>query len=129
MRAGITLFVVLSCTGLPSIGRAGVPTANDLLQKCAMLERTLEIAGDGSFSFSTAPGAQECWGFFEAVHSAAMARGISGRAILGACVPGVVTTTQIIQVFTAYARNHPAQLHEEAFLVAARALQASFPCR
>jgi hypothetical protein len=49
--------------------------------------------------------------------------------LLHVCIPKSVSEDQILSVFLAYARSHPAQWHEQATSHFQAALAAAFPCK
>ena len=50
--------------------------------------------------------------------------------MLGICMPrGVVSYSQVLAVFLAYARSHTAQWHENAGIHYVLALGTAFPCK
>jgi hypothetical protein len=102
-------------------------SANELLQACGTLERTMTIAG-GKFSFPETPSNDECWYFMGAVQQYSTIRTPEGGRLLNACPGETTTLTQLIRIFTNYASSHPEQLNEMAIVVAVTALQSSFPC-
>jgi hypothetical protein len=48
--------------------------------------------------------------------------------LLNSCPGPDTQLTQLIRVFTNYAKTHPQELHEKASLLAYRAMQIAFPC-
>ena len=50
------------------------------------------------------------------------------KPLLGSCPGPKTKLTQIIRVFTNYARTHPQELHEKASLLVLRAMLNAFPC-
>jgi hypothetical protein len=73
-----------------------------------------------------------CWGAFGTVLDAIFVVPDSfpkDGPMLHVCAPQEVTVTEIIQIFIAYTKQHPEQLHKEYFFVALAALKGAFPCQ
>jgi hypothetical protein len=47
-------------------------TANELLQRCKVVECTLRSAPNGQVAHANESGANECWGYFQAVRAGAV---------------------------------------------------------
>jgi hypothetical protein len=72
-----------------------------------------------------------CWGAFGAVLDAIFIVPDSfpkDGPMLHVCAPKEVTLTELVQIFMAYTKAHPEQLHKEYFFVALAALKGAFPC-
>jgi hypothetical protein len=52
----------------------------------------------------------------------------TGKRLLNYCPAPKTKLTQLIRVFTNYARTHPQELHEIAPVLIMRAMQEAFPC-
>jgi hypothetical protein len=73
-----------------------------------------------------------CWGSFGTVLSAIFVVPDSfpkDGPMLHVCAPQEVTLTELVQIFIAYTKQHPEQLHKEYFFVALAALKGAFPCQ
>jgi hypothetical protein len=120
MRAILALGIAL----LFCNSSARAQSANELLEACETLERTMTISGD---NVSFAPN-YECWYFMSAVQQYATFVDPAGQVLLGACTGKTTKLTQLIPVFTKYARSYPQLLNEKAAVVAFQAMQSAFPC-
>jgi hypothetical protein len=73
-----------------------------------------------------------CWGSFGTILDAIFVVPDSfpkDGPMLHVCAPQEVTVTQLVQIFIAYTKQHPEQLHKEYFFVALSALKGAFPCQ
>ena len=120
------LALVLACLAAGGAAHAQ-NTANELLQDCEILERTLVIQGDLT-SYVTSHEADICWAYMMAFLDLSAFQGQSGQPALKFCPPSGVTLTQYIRILTNYARAHPEQLHQRAGFVALNAMFKAFPC-
>jgi hypothetical protein len=107
---------------------ARAQSANELLQACEELERTMTITGD-NISFPPSQTNDECWYFMSAVQQySTLAAPGTGQRFLGACTEATTTLSQLIRAFTSYARSHPQQLNATATVVTYNAMHSTFPC-
>ena len=102
-------------------------TGNGLPQACEALERDIRISGK-NVQLPARADVHKCWGYMGAVQDLSVAVDETGKPLLGSCPSPKTTLTQLIRVFTNYARAHPQELHEKAALLAGRAMQSAFPC-
>jgi Rap1a immunity proteins len=107
---------------------ARAQSANELLQACEGLERTMTFVGD-NISFPPSQTNDECWYFMSAVQQySTLAVPGTGQRFLGACTGPTTTLSQLIRAFTNYARSHPQHLNATATVVTYNAMQSTFPC-
>lgn len=122
IRFGLLALILLLCTPARS------ETGNGLLQACEALEREALIEGD-SIQLPARTDVHECWGYMGAAQDfSAMVNNQTGKRLLNSCLGPKTTLTQLIRVFTNYARTHPQELHEKASLLVYRAMLNAFPC-
>lgn len=77
-----------------------------------------------------------CWGTFSIVTSFGQTVPVQQKDepvantgfIPGLCIPQRATTTQVVAVFTSYAKAHPETYHQDATVVILKALWQAFPC-
>jgi hypothetical protein len=112
---------------LPNKAHA-IQSGNDLLQTCEEFERSARSTPDGRITMATG-NPYICWGYMNAVQHLISIVGDDGKPLFGVCAPEASTLTQLIRVFNAYARAHPADLHLQAGAFATTALRAAYPCR
>ena len=125
-----TLFIVLWFAAFIAPAAAAIESANDLLSACEDFERNAKVQG-GQISITNSVSgfhASECLGYMGAFQHISVFDGSDGTPILKACLPSTTTRTQLIRVFTNYARSHPERLHIQAGVIATKALQSAFPC-
>jgi hypothetical protein len=139
MRAIAVLLVAL----LYPVAPANAQTLGELKAGCERLEAywqqyppvstTVNIPDDS--------GGASCWGYLGAFFQ--MANMVSGTgehdcskgwgpgcwSALHVCFPKGVTPEQMLAVFLADARNHPAEWHEQANIRYWEAMKAAFPCK
>ncbi len=120
--AGTLCVALLFCSS-----SARAQSANELLQACEGLERTMTFVGD-NISFSPSPTNDECWYFMSAVQQYSTLAAPGGQRLLGACTEPTTTLSQLIRAFTNYARSHPQYLNATATVVTYNAMQSTFPC-
>ena len=102
-----------------------------LLQQCELLERSMRYVGE-DVKMPAEGDAHACWGFMEAMQQLTGVSEEKHRSILGDCL--VVSgrkgkLTQLIRVFTNYARTHPTELNDIAVVVVMKAIQTAYPCK
>ena len=69
----------------------------------------------------------KCWGYMGAVQDfSVMVDYETGKTLFRSCPGPDTTLTQLIRVFTNYARTHPQELHEKASLLVYRAMLGAF---
>jgi hypothetical protein len=103
-------------------------TGNGLLQACEALEREARISGD-NIQLPNKADIHKCWGYMAAVQDFSGAVDYeTGKRLFGSCPGPKTNLTQLIRVFTNYARTHPQELHEKASLLVYRAMLEAFPC-
>jgi Rap1a immunity proteins len=106
---------------------ARAQSANELLQACESLERTMTVLSD-NISFPPSQTNDECWYFMSAVQQYSTLAAPGGQRFLGACTEPTTTLSQLIRAFTNYARSHPQHLNATATVVTYNAMQSTFPC-
>jgi len=125
-RALITSIAVLFlATGALSTP-AHSETGNGLLQACEALEREIRISGR-DVQLPERADVHICWGYMGAVQDFSVMVD-DGKTLFRSCPGPKTTLTQLIRVFTNYARTHPQELHEKASRVVYRAMLSAFPC-
>jgi Rap1a immunity proteins len=102
-------------------------TGSGLLQACEVLEREARISGD-NVALPPRTDVHRCWGYMGAVQDLSVITDETGRPLLGSCPGPKTKLSQIIRVFTNYARTHPHELHEKAPVLVLRAMEQAFPC-
>jgi hypothetical protein len=103
-------------------------TGNTLLQACEALEREARIE-EGRVQLSARTDVHRCWGYMAAVQDfSIIVNSETGKPLLCFCPDPKTKLTQLIRVFTNYARTHPQELHEKASVLVQRAMLAAFPC-
>lgn len=128
-RPNLTLFGCLLClifAGLDSSGCARAASANQILNSCEVLLRDMHTASDGKIIVP--PEARTCWFYLSAIQDSLILLDDGDKHILPVCAPPEVTLSQVIRIFTEFARSHPNSLHEKAAGVAVIALGSAFPC-
>jgi Rap1a immunity proteins len=122
IRLGLLALTLFLCTPARS------ETGNGLLQACEALEREIRISGN-NIQLPNRTDVYKCWGYMSAVQDFSIIVDSETREPLLNFCPGPKTTlTQLIRVFTNYARTHPQELHEKASVLVLRAIQIAFPC-
>jgi hypothetical protein len=120
-----TMLLLLISSEAHAIG-----SGNDLLEACDAFERNATISADGSFSLPRSDGLPWiCVGYMNALQQLSNALLLNGEHMLGICPPPESRLTQLIRVFTTYARAHPEELHLSAAQIAMGSLQKTFPCQ
>jgi len=102
-------------------------TGNGLLQACEALEREVRISGN-KVLLPERPHVYRCWGYMGAVQDLSVGVDEAGKPLLGSCPGPNTKLTQLIRVFTNYARTHPQELHEKAPVLVLNAMAQAFPC-
>ena len=98
---------------------------NRLLQACGDVERFK----DGGNSRSNLMGIGFCFGLMEGITFSNELYKLRAPGKEFLCLPkGGVTNGQAARVVLRYLRDHPEQLHENAFFLAVMALRDAFPC-
>jgi hypothetical protein len=92
------------------------------------LEREARFSGD-NIQLPNRTDVHRCWGYMGAVQDFYIIVDDQTRTPLLSACPGPKTKlTQLIRVFTNYARAHPQELHEKASILVYRAMLEAFPC-
>jgi Rap1a immunity proteins len=135
---GAALLGVGLAANMPHRAAAAGPlaSADNMLLACEQFERIAHIDNDGGVSVLleaslksvTGTDSLICWGFLGAMHQVSYWKN-HDTPLLGVCLPKESTLIQLARVFTAFARSHPEQLHEQAAAVVLRAFQSAFPCK
>jgi Rap1a immunity proteins len=122
-RLGLLALTLFLCTPAHS------ETGSALLQACEALEREIRISGN-NIQLQARTDVHRCWGYMGAVQdfSVIVMDDQTGKPLLNSCPGPNTTLTQLIRVFTNYARTHPEELHEKASLLVYRAMLSAFPC-
>ena len=102
-------------------------TGNGLLQACEALEREIRISGN-NIQLPARTDVHRCWGYMGAVQDLSVIVDETGKPLLNSCPGPDTTLTQLIRVFTNYARAHPQELHLKASQLVYRAMLSAFPC-
>lgn len=114
---------------LASNSTAWAQDGGEILQACETLEREIRI----SDSMVSLPSGDitpyKCWYFLSAIQQTTAMVDASGARLVYSCPGPNTSLTQIIRVFTNYARSHPEKLNLTAAQVAYDAMKASFPCK
>jgi hypothetical protein len=119
---GLLALTLLLCT--PARSESG----DALLQACEALERTVRISGD-KVRLPERTDVYKCWGYMSAVQDFSILVDYETNKTLFRSCPGPKTTlTQLIRVFTNYARTHPQELHDKASVLVYQAMAEAFPC-
>jgi Rap1a immunity proteins len=119
---GLLLLTLFLCTPAHS------ETGSTLLQACEALEREARISGDNIW-LPARTDVHRCWGYMSAVQDfSVMVNDQTQERLFNSCPGPDTQLTQLIRVFTNYARTHPQELHEKASLLVYRALVSAFPC-
>ena len=121
IRLGLLALTLFLCTPARS------ETGNGLLQACEALERGMRISGD-TIQLPARADVHKCWGYMAAVQDLSLAVDETGKHLLGSCPGPNTKLTQLIRVFTNYARTHPQELHEMAPVLVLNAMAQAFPC-
>jgi Rap1a immunity proteins len=132
MRKSLGLLTALVTIGaVPHHAIAAEPlvSGEGMLAACEELERTIRPTGGDWVNF-TSRDAGECWAFVGAMQQVSRFTDPTNRSALsGTCLPPDSTLTQLIRVFTSFARAHPEVLHERPAQVVLWAFQSAFPCQ
>jgi hypothetical protein len=121
-RFGLLALTLFLCT--PAYSESG----NGLLQACEALEREARISGN-NVQLPARTDVHKCWGYMGAVQDFSIMVDYETEKTLFRSCPGPDTKlTQLIRVFTNYARAHPQELHEKASRLVYRAMLSAFPC-
>ena len=103
-------------------------TGDGLLQACEALERGIRIMGD-NVQLPARTDAHQCWGYMGAVQDfSVLIDPETGKRLIKTCPTPGTTLTQLIRVFTNYARTHPQELHQTASMLVLNAMAQAFPC-
>jgi Rap1a immunity proteins len=120
-RFGLLALILFLCTPARS------ETGNGLLQACEALEREARISGN-NVQLPARAAVHKCWGYMGAVQDFSVMLDYEGKTLFRSCPGPDTKLTQLIRVFTNYARTHPQELHEKASLLVYRAMLGDFPC-
>ena len=137
MRAGPARNIISCCRILLAmlwlamliVPAAAIQNAGELLSACEDFERSVKDKGGGQLSLPLKGDVYTCFGFMNAIQDLSVLLNSDTTRLLGSCPPPSSRVSQLIRVFTNYARKHPETLHEKAGDVAVLALQNAFPCR
>jgi Rap1a immunity proteins len=122
IRFGLLALTLFLCTPAHS------ETGSTLLQACEALEREARLSGDNIW-LPNRTDVHKCWGYMAAVQDfSGWVDDQTGKHLLNSCPDPNTQLTQLIRVFTNYARTHPQELHEKASLLVYRAMLEAFPC-
>lgn len=117
--------VTVICLAATSVARA--TTASEYLQYCEEFEKGAIQSGE-QLSIPDG-GATNCWHFFVAFQELVnIVDADTRRPALGLCIPHAVPLTQLIRIFTSYARAHPELLHTGPAGVALQGIWQHFNC-
>jgi len=120
---------VAFCFLVLSVGFAHARSGYEMLQACESAEHVMRKVGDNVLLLNT-PDVNKCWGFMEAVEQYSTLADQTGRTFLNSCPPLTgINTTQVLRIFTTYARKHPEELSVIAAAVAYNAMADAFPCK
>jgi hypothetical protein len=103
---------------------------DEMLSNCRWIE-SLKVE-DGDYLLPRTPEAQQCWGAFNVIQTVFSLVDPDDRDhMFHICLPvgGSNATIQLIGIFVAYAKKHPEEWNEYAFLVAQKAATEAFPRR
>jgi hypothetical protein len=123
----ILFLLVVAISIAPSIG---AQSAEEMVSNCKELSEAKISAHQISVPQDFETGV--CWGSFGTILDAIFVVPDSfpkDGPMLHVCAPQEVTVTQLVQIFIAYTKQHPEQLHKEYFFVALSALKGAFPCQ
>ena len=121
-RFGLLALTLFLCTPARS------ETGSTLLQACEALEREARILDGDRVWLPDRTDVYTCWGYMGAVQDFSnVTIDQAKKPLLNSCPPSM-QLTQLIRVFTNYARTHPQDLHEKASLLVYRAMLSAFPC-
>lgn len=123
MRKLILILALIVSSPVVAYAQAG--TTLELLQGCELLEKSTVSEGKVLVSSSEA---RICWGFFRAVQVLSALADQKDQRLLGVCAPPDSSLLQYVRIFVNYARNSPAELHENIGLVVLKSLYQAFPC-
>jgi hypothetical protein len=123
LLAGIAALLATGAVSTPAHSETG----NGLLQACEALEREARISGK-NVQLPARADVHKCWGYMGAVQDLSVAVDETGKPLLGFCPDPKTTLTQLIRVFTNYARTHPQELHQNASMLVLNAMAQAFPC-
>ena len=137
MRAGPARNIISCCRILLAmlwlatliVPAVAIQNAAELLSACEDFERNVKDKGGGQLSLPLKGDVYTCFGFMNAIQDLSVLLNSDTTRLLGSCPPPSSRVSQLIRVFTNYARTHPERLHEKAGDVAILALQNAFPCR
>ena len=121
LAIGLLALTLFLCTPAHS------ETGSTLLQACEALEREVRILPGNIVQYPVSSDGNKCWGYMGAVQDFAVLV-LGGKPLLRSCLGPDTTLTQLVRVFTNYARTHPQQLHEKASQLVYRAMLEAFPC-
>ena len=113
-------FAVLSLQGKANAD------ASQILASCEAMLREMKMNGERVvISQSGIP----CWHYLSALQDALTLSDDGKTRLLKVCVPPEGRLTHLIRVFTQYAQQNPAELHEDPAQIAMRAFRLAYPCR
>jgi hypothetical protein len=122
------LIASIAANPLRAVAAEPLGSGEGLLEACEELGRSLKPKG-GDQVFFTGINASICWGFMGAMQRVAnYGDPVTQKGQFGACLPPESSLTQLIRVFTAFAKAHPQRLHEQPDRVVIEAFQSAFPC-
>jgi hypothetical protein len=128
----LAVFLLLGCSVavVPMARAASMESAEEMASNCKGVAEA-RSSGD-SIEIPTTFAAGVCWGAFSGIQQAILIVPNSATKyedrILNVCAPMDSTRTELIQIFMAYTKQHPEQLHKDYFFVVMSALRAAYPC-
>ena len=119
-------FVVIALALLLSSPAKAEDSTQELLSACRPIAEA-DVTGD-YVRFPQTYNTGYCWGVFTGIQKIIVHVDKRKEKIYGVCAPPESTLSQLIAVFTAYAKKNPQRLHEDYFKVALDSLRDAFPC-
>jgi hypothetical protein len=112
--------VVLAGSGASAI------TTEQLLKSCSVVIKAAPAAKSATADIPAA--GLPCWYYMSALQNMSALASDSGRRLLGVCPPADSTLLDFVRIFVQYAREHKADLEENAAAAAFLGLAKTFPC-
>ena len=126
IQKSIFSFIVASCLFFIILtANVRAETGNQLLQRCeaatAILAKKSTDANfwDGAF----------CLGYIWGIAESSAVFDVADNKFIMFCSPAGSTSGQAQKIVVKYLEDHPEELHKEAAVLVAKALQRAFPCR
>lgn len=107
-------------------GGAKAETTEQMLSACSPVANA-RVSGEAATflqNFDTGL----CWGAFSVIQSNIVHIDGDGKRLYEVCAPSESTLTQLVSIFSVYAKNNPHKMHQDFFSVALESLQKAFPC-